>query len=63
MQPLTKNRQDDDVINHTSVIFKEYDIKLSRHMNSVQFMTKMRQDNDVTNHTGLLYAKNEIKLS
>ena len=63
VQPIIKNRLENDVTYRIGVISLKNDTDLSRVSDIMRSMIKMRQDNDVTNHSSLLYTKNQTELA
>ena len=63
MWPITKIKQDNDVIDHKVVILIEYVLNCQDWLDNVPSMMKMRQDNNVTDCDGPVYIENETELS
>lgn len=61
---MRKTRQDNDVIDHTSLFYAKNETKLSCLIQQgTQSMMKTRQDNNVTDRTSAVYGEIKIELS
>ena len=60
---MTKRRQDNDVIDRSSLLYVVNKIEPSCRSDRVQSMTKTGQDNDMANRTSAVYCKIRIELS
>ena len=57
-----ETRQDNDVINLTSVVYAKKELNCHDRSGQVQFMMKTREDNNVKNLPRVVYIENETKL-
>ena len=61
---MTQSRKDNDVIDHTGVVYANNRTELSWSIRErEQYMMKIKQHNDMIDHTGAVYAENETELS
>ena len=60
---MRKTREDNDMIDQTSMVYIENEIKFSWSIDKVRSMMKNRQDNDETKLTSTLFTKNNIRMS
>lgn len=60
---MMKMRQDNDVIDHTSLLYVEIETKLLWWIRQGIVYYETRQDNDVTDRTGAIYVEIRTKLS
>lgn len=60
---MMKTTQDNNVTNHTGVVYTENYIELLGPIRSSVFYTKTRQNNDVTDLTDVVHVEKEIELS
>ena len=59
---ITKIRQDNDVINHISLVYIKLKLNCRNLSNLVWYVMKTRVDNEVTDRTGEVYSENDNEL-
>ena len=59
---ITKIRQDNDVINHISLVYIKLKLNCRNLSDLVWYVMKTRVDNEVTDRTGEVYSENDNEL-
>lgn len=60
---MMKTRLDNDITDHTCVVYTKNNTELSQLIGRMWYVTKTRQDKDMTNRNSAIYTENETELS